>query len=228
MTELTQCGNSIYSGASCRIGREMNATRNPRLMSVLQGFDSGPEMARRRAVRAAQRLGGIVFGLLAVFLAWTVVADARDLASGAESRLVRIAPAELEQPDPPREAFWHESENGLFRWHGRFRRHRTANRSAPVRLRRGVPVVVADARPGDAAPFVGRIVSDRRSAEVGSQLGFPFQFVVRTARSPFWHFAQLVLVFPLFYLGYRLVPFGIRLFWLDLVSRGAASADRNA
>ena len=194
----------------------MNAIRNPELASVLQDFDSDRETARKRAVRATQRIVGVAFGALAVFLAWVIVADARDLASGAEARLVRIDPSELERTDPQQEAIWHETDNGLFH------RHRKVSRSAPVRLRHGVPVVVADAQPDETAPFVGRIVDDRRAREVSSRLGRPCLFVVRTARSPFWHFAQLVLVFPFFYLVYRLVPVLVPLFWWDLIERSAA------
>lgn len=194
----------------------MDATRNPGLGSVLQGFNSGPASRRRRAVRTTQRIVGVAFGALAVFLAWVIVADARDLASGAEARLVRIDPSELERTDPQQEAIWHETDNGLFH------RHRKVSRSAPLQLRRGVPVVVADAQPDETAPFVGRIVDDRRAREVSSRLGRPCLFVVRTARSPFWHFAKLVLVFPFFYLVYRLVPVLVPLFWWDLVERSAA------
>ncbi len=194
----------------------MSAPRTPELASVLQDFDSDRETARKRAVRATQRIVGVAFGALAVFLAWMIVADARDLASGAESRLVRIDPSEWVPSDPPREAIWHETDNGLFH------RHRKVSRSAPIRLWRGVPVAVADARLDETAPFVGRIVDDRRAREVSSRLGRPCLFVVRTARSPFWHFAQLVLVFPFFYLVYRLVPVLVPLFWWDLVERSAA------
>ncbi len=194
----------------------MNAIRNPGLVAVLQDFDSGPVSRRRRAVRATQRIIGVAFGALSVFLAWMIVADARDLASGAEARLVRIDPSELERTDPQQEAIWHETDNGLFH------RHRKVSRSAPLQLRRGVPVVVADAQPDETAPFVGRIVDDRRAREVSSRLGRPCLFVVRTARSPFWHFAKLVLVFPFFYLVYRLVPVLVPLFWWDLVERSAA------
>ena len=188
----------------------MNAIRNPGLASVLQDFDSDRETARKRAVRATQRIVGVAFGALSVFLAWMIVADARDLASGAESRIVRIDPSELERTDPQQEAIWHETDNGLFH------RHRKVSRSAPLQLRRGVPVVVADAQPDETA------VDDRRAREVSSRLGRPCLFVVRTARSPFWHFAQLVLVFPFFYLVYRLVPVLVPLFWWDLVERSAA------
>ena len=120
----------------------MNAIRNPELASVLQDFDSDRETARKRAVRATQRIVGVAFGALAVFLAWVIVADARDLASGAEARLVRINPSELERTDPQQEAIW--------------------------------------------------------------------------------HFAQLILVFPFFYLVYRLVPVLVPLFWWDLIERSAA------
>lgn len=58
-----------------------------------------------------QRIVGIAFVALAVFLAWMIVADARDLASGAEARLVRINPSELERTDPQREAIWHETSS---------------------------------------------------------------------------------------------------------------------
>ena len=68
----------------------MNAIHNPGLASVLQDFDSDRETARKRAVRAPQRIVGVAFGALAVFLAWVIVADARDLASGAEARLVPV------------------------------------------------------------------------------------------------------------------------------------------
>ena len=119
----------------------MNAIRNPGLASVLQGFDSGRETARQRAVRATRRIVGVALGALSVFLAWTIVADARDLASGAEARLVRIDPSELERTDPQQEAIW--------------------------------------------------------------------------------HFAQLILVFPFFYLVYRLVPVLVPLFWWDLMERCA-------
>ena len=137
----------------------MNAILNPGLASVLQDFDSDRETARKRAVRATQRIVGVAFGALAVFLAWVIVADARDLASGAEARLVRIDPSELERTDPQQEAIWHETDNGLFH------RHRKVSRSAPLQLRRGVPVVVADAQPDETAPFVGRIVDDRRARD---------------------------------------------------------------
>ena len=120
----------------------MNAIRNPELASVLQDFDSDRETARKRAVRATQRIVGVAFGALAVFLAWVIVADARDLASGAEARLVRINPSELERTDPQQEAIW--------------------------------------------------------------------------------HFAQLILVFPFFYLVYRLVPVLVPLFWWDLIERSEA------
>ncbi|MBQ6102904.1 MAG: hypothetical protein IJL06_04460 [Kiritimatiellae bacterium] len=179
----------------------MPSSEKPPLLSVLEGFDSDHETKRQRAVRVTQRIVGIVFGALSVFLVWLIVADARDLGSGAESRLVRIDPAELEQHDPPQNVSWHENENGLFH------RRRTVSRSAPLRLRDGVPIVVADARPEETAPFVGRVVADRRAREVAVRLGRPCLFVVRTAQSPFWHFAQLILVFPFLCLVYRLVPF---------------------
>lgn len=157
------------------------------LTSSLAGYDSDWDVwgsKKRRILRGGRILAVAIWSALAVFLAWTIVADALDVRSRAEKRLVRIDPAELSPVTTSSSGRMHR-----FDW-------------------KGVDLVVADWRPGDAAPFWARI-DDDRSREFSARFGQRCLVVTRLGSLP-WHFAQLFLVFPLLYLAFRLTVFGMK------------------
>ena len=68
------------------------------LASSLAGYDSDWDAwgsKKRRILRGGRILAVAIWSAMAVFLAWTIVADALDVRSGAGKRLVRIDPADL-------------------------------------------------------------------------------------------------------------------------------------
>ena len=152
------------------------------LASSLAGYDSDWDAwgsKKRRILRGGRILAVAIWSAMAVFLAWTIVADALDVRSGAGKRLVRIDPADLS----PVRASTEDGRTNRFAW-------------------KGVALIVDDWRPGDAAPFWARI-DDGRSREFSARSGRRHLVVTRVGSLP-WHFAQLFLVFPIFYLAFRL------------------------
>lgn len=165
----------------------MNPGNESLLRSSLAGYDAGWDAwgtKKRRILRGGRILSVAIWSALALFLAWTIVADALDVRSEAEKRLVRIDPAELSPVTTSSDGRMHR-----FDW-------------------KGVDLVVADWRPGEAAPFWARI-DDGRSRELSARLGRRGLVVARLGSLP-WHFAQLFLVFPLLYLAFRLTVFRMK------------------
>ena len=151
------------------------------LTSSLAGYDSDWDVwgtKKRRILRGGRILAIAIWFALAVFLAWTIVADALDVRSGAGKRLVRIDPTELSPVKASSDGRMHR-----FDW-------------------RDDILVVIDWRTGEAEPFWARIDSGR-SREFSSRFDRRCLVVTRLG-SLSWHFAQLFLVFPILYLAFRL------------------------